>query len=89
MPWFYLHYLTDDDATAIVRYLKDLRPVHNRIPPPLHYGLIETIAAIRFIPIQNRGDGWRRIRRPDFRHYDVHEKHLGAGESISEISSGR
>ncbi len=32
MPWFYLHYLTDDDATAIARYLKDLRPVHNRIP---------------------------------------------------------
>jgi len=32
MPWFYLHYLTEDDATAIARYLKDLRPVHNRIP---------------------------------------------------------
>jgi mono/diheme cytochrome c family protein len=45
MPWFYLHYLTEDDATAIARYLKDLRPVHNRIPPPLHYGLIETIAS--------------------------------------------
>ena len=45
MPWFYLHYLTDDDATAIARYLKDLRPVHNRIPPPLHYGLVETIAS--------------------------------------------
>jgi mono/diheme cytochrome c family protein len=45
MPWFYLHYLTEDDATAIARYLKDLRPVHNRIPPPLHYGLVETIAS--------------------------------------------
>lgn len=45
MPWFYLHYLTDDDATAIARYLKDLRPVHNRIPPPLHYGVVETIAS--------------------------------------------
>ena len=45
MPWFYLHYHTDDDATAIARYLKDLRPVHNRIPPPLHYGLVETIAS--------------------------------------------
>lgn len=45
MPWFYLHYLTDDDATAIARYLKDLRPVHNRIPPALHYGVVETIAS--------------------------------------------
>jgi mono/diheme cytochrome c family protein len=45
MPWFYLHYLTEDDATAIARYLKDLRPVHNRIPPPIHYGLVETIGS--------------------------------------------
>jgi mono/diheme cytochrome c family protein len=45
MPWFYLHYLTDDDATAIARYLKDLRSVHNRIPPALHYGVVETIAS--------------------------------------------
>lgn len=45
MPWFYLHYFSEDDATAIARYLKDLRPVHNRIPPPLHYGLVETIAS--------------------------------------------
>jgi len=45
MPWFYLHYLTDDDATAIARYLKGLQPVHNRIPSPLHYGLVETIAS--------------------------------------------
>jgi mono/diheme cytochrome c family protein len=45
MPWFYLHYLTDSDATAIARYLKTLPPVRNRIPPPLHYGVIETIAS--------------------------------------------
>lgn len=45
MPWFYFHYLNDDDATAIARYLKGLQPVHNRIPPPLHYGLVETIAS--------------------------------------------
>jgi len=45
MPWFYLNHLTEDDATAIARYLKDLRPVHHRIPPPLHDGLLETIAS--------------------------------------------
>jgi hypothetical protein len=45
MPWFYFHYFSEDDATAMARYLKDLRPVRNRIPPPLHYGLVETIAS--------------------------------------------
>jgi mono/diheme cytochrome c family protein len=45
MPWFYFNHLTEDDATAIARYLKDLRPVHNRIPPALHYGLVESIAS--------------------------------------------
>ena len=45
MPWFYLHYLTDTDATAVARYLKTLPPVRNRIPAPLHYGVVETIAS--------------------------------------------
>jgi mono/diheme cytochrome c family protein len=45
MVWVYFHGLTDDDGTAIVRYLKTLPPVHNRIPPPLRYGVIETVAA--------------------------------------------
>jgi mono/diheme cytochrome c family protein len=45
MPWFFLHYFTDSDATAIARYLKSLPPVRNRIPPPVHYGVIETIAS--------------------------------------------
>jgi cytochrome c553 len=43
MPWFYLHSLSDDDATAIAQYLKTLPPVRNRIPPPLHYGVVETV----------------------------------------------
>jgi mono/diheme cytochrome c family protein len=43
MPWLFLHRLSDDDATAIARYLKVLPPVSNRIPEPLHYGVIETI----------------------------------------------
>ncbi|MFI5090332.1 MAG: c-type cytochrome [Terriglobales bacterium] len=43
MPWFYLHHLSDDDATAIAQYLKTLPPVRNRIPPPLHYGVAETV----------------------------------------------
>ena len=45
MPWFYLHYFTDTDATAIARYLKTLPPVHNRIPAPLNYGVVETVAS--------------------------------------------
>src|SRR5712691_6040995 len=45
MPWFYVHYLTDADATAVAKYLKTLPAVHNRIPAPLHYGVIETVAS--------------------------------------------
>jgi mono/diheme cytochrome c family protein len=45
MPWHWLHALSDDDATGIARYLRMLPPVRNRIPAPLHYGLIETIAS--------------------------------------------
>lgn len=44
MPWPWLHNLSSDDAVAIGRYLKTLPPVHNEIPPPLHYGVVETIA---------------------------------------------
>jgi mono/diheme cytochrome c family protein len=43
MPWIYVHHLSDDDASAIAQYLKTLPPVRNRIPPPLHYGVVETI----------------------------------------------
>jgi mono/diheme cytochrome c family protein len=45
MPWPWLHNLSSDDAIAIARYLKILPPVHNDIPLPLHYGVIESIAA--------------------------------------------
>ena len=45
MPWFYLHHLETDDATAIARYLKTLPAVHNLIPAPLHYGIVETVAS--------------------------------------------
>jgi mono/diheme cytochrome c family protein len=45
MPWFYLHHLSDDDASAIAQYLKTLPPVRNYIRPPLHYGVVETIAS--------------------------------------------
>ncbi len=44
MPWPWLHNLSQDDAIAIARYLKTLPPVHNAIPAPLHYGMVETIA---------------------------------------------
>ena len=45
MPWAFFHNLTPDDAQAIARYLKTLPASHNEIPPPLHYGVVETIAA--------------------------------------------
>ncbi len=45
MPWIYLHSLRDDDATAIARYLKSLPAVHNHIPAPLRFGVLETILA--------------------------------------------
>jgi len=44
MPWQMYQNLAGDDARAIARYLKTLPPVYNRIPAPLHYGVIETIA---------------------------------------------
>ena len=55
MPWFYLHYLTDADATAIARYLKTLPLVHRRVPAPLHYGVVETVASklTRKLPAAN------------------------------------
>ncbi len=44
MPWHILHALPEDDAFAIARYLKTtLPPVRNRIPPPLRYGVLETV----------------------------------------------
>lgn len=45
MPWAFFHNLTPDGAQAIARYLKTLPASHNEIPPPLHYGVVETIAA--------------------------------------------
>ena len=45
MPWAFFHNLTPDDAQAMARYLKTLPAAHNEIPPPLHYGVVETIAA--------------------------------------------
>lgn len=43
MPWHFLHALKDDDAQAIAGYLKTLTPVRNAVPPPLRYGIVETI----------------------------------------------
>ncbi len=44
MPWNFLHALPDEDANAIASFLKSLQPVRNRIPPPLRYGVLETLA---------------------------------------------
>ena len=50
MPWMVFHAFTTDDALAIASYLKTLHPVHNRIPLPLHYGTIETVARKALYP---------------------------------------
>jgi mono/diheme cytochrome c family protein len=45
MPWFTFHFFTADDARAVARYVKSLPPVRNEIPPPLRYGVVETIVS--------------------------------------------
>jgi mono/diheme cytochrome c family protein len=45
MPWFTFHFFTPDDARAVARYVKSLPPIRNEIPPPLRYGVVETIAS--------------------------------------------
>ncbi len=75
MPWQMYHNLSADDARAIARYLKTLPPIRNRIPAPLHYGVVETIVVklTRDLPAVNphrltfadglfgaRGGGWPR-----------------------------
>jgi len=44
MPWHWLHAYPKEDAIAMASYLKTLPPVRNHIPPPLHYGILETVA---------------------------------------------
>src|SRR5438132_1363558 len=43
MPWFYLHHFTADAARAVARYLKSQPAIRNEIPPPLRYGVVETV----------------------------------------------
>jgi mono/diheme cytochrome c family protein len=51
MPWAFLHRLTGEDARAIAAALKALPPVTNLIPPPLRYGVLETIAVKLTLPL--------------------------------------
>jgi mono/diheme cytochrome c family protein len=55
MPWFYLHFFTEDDARAVARYLKSQPPIANEIPPPLRYGVVETVVSklLRPLPAAN------------------------------------
>jgi len=45
MIWPFFHSLSEDDAIGIARYLKSRPPVKNEIPPPLYFGLVETLIA--------------------------------------------
>ncbi len=38
MPWTFYADLTDDDVTAIARYLKSLAPIENAVPAPIGPG---------------------------------------------------
>jgi mono/diheme cytochrome c family protein len=51
MPWWVLHQLTPEDATAIGTHLGRMAPVRNRIPPPLEYGYVETFVAKLATPL--------------------------------------
>jgi mono/diheme cytochrome c family protein len=51
MPWAVLHPLSPEDARGIAAYLKVLSPVKNQIPPPLRYGVLETIAVKLTLPL--------------------------------------
>jgi len=51
MPWALLHGFTPEDARAVATALKALPPVKNRIPPPLHYGVIETVVGKLSLPL--------------------------------------
>jgi mono/diheme cytochrome c family protein len=51
MPWFYPHFFTPDDARAVARYLKSQPPIRNEIPPPLHFGVVETVASKQTRPL--------------------------------------
>jgi len=55
MPWFYLHYLSGEDARAVARFLKSQPAIRNEIPRPLRYGLVETVASklLRPLPAAN------------------------------------
>lgn len=44
MPWQAFGALTPEDAAAMAAYLKTLQAVRNRVPPPLYYGFVETVA---------------------------------------------
>src|SRR5207244_7015331 len=44
MPWMVLGAMSEADARAVATYLKTLMPVRNRVPAPLHYGFVETVA---------------------------------------------
>jgi len=45
MIWPFFHSLSEDDALGIARYLKSRPSVKNEIPPPLYFGVVETIFA--------------------------------------------
>src|SRR5260370_32167148 len=58
MSWLYLHYFTPDDARAVARYLKSQPPIRNEVPPPLRFGVVETVVskALRPLPAANPTD---------------------------------
>jgi mono/diheme cytochrome c family protein len=49
MPWVFFARLSDEDALAIAAYLKNLPAVHNEVPQPLRYGVIETLILKPFV----------------------------------------
>ena len=57
MIWAFFHGLSDDDAVAIARYLRSRLAMGNYIPPPLHYGVLETLVVKLAGPLRKAGHG--------------------------------
>lgn len=81
MPWVFLHGLSNPDAVAIARYLETLPPVHNPIPPPLHYGTLETVLSKLW-----SGELW--LGRPPVITYAAGSYADPPGPSLARIQDG-
>jgi mono/diheme cytochrome c family protein len=51
MPWPFFHGFDEADALAVGSFLRSQPPVKNAIPPPLHFGVAETVVGKLSLPL--------------------------------------